>query len=78
MYLFYGLFIHRNGRDRQQRHHGTVPQSSLFGWAVHEGEKVMEIDDGDDGKTKCFLHLERLKWPLGHRPCRRVPYDLQQ
>lgn len=50
----------------------------FFGWAVHEGEKVMEIDDGDDGKTKCFLHLERLKRPLGHRPCRRVPYDLQQ
>ena len=29
----------------------------FFGWAVHEGEKVMEIDDGDDGKTKCFLYI---------------------
>ena len=29
----------------------------FFGWAVHEGEKVMEVDDGDDGKTKCFLYI---------------------
>ena len=40
----------------------------FFGWAVHEGEKVMEIDDGDDGKTKCFLYILNClsgRWGIG-------------